>query len=291
MADPHNKVTLLSSGIDPRKVKRSFARAAGSFDGADFLQTEVRNRLLDRLKWLRLAPQRVLDLGAGTGRALPALAAHFPDAGLIALDLTEDMLRVAARREGASPLVVCGNASRLPLAEASVDVVFSSLMIHWCPSLDSLFAEVRRVLRYPGVFSFATLGPGSFRELREAWQAVDDSAHVMRFPEMTALGNGLLRAGLAEPVIDVETLTIRYADLRQLTSDLRSTGTTNPNAGRSQGLTGRRSWARLEAAYAEHGDADGTLPVSIEMVFGTVWAKPPAGNGSQLRDGLPSRSI
>src|SRR5690606_14175727 len=138
---------------------------------------------------------------------------------------------------------------------------------------------------------FATLGPGSFRELREAWKAVDDSAHVMRFPEMTALGNGLLRAGLAEPVIDVETLTIRYPDLRQLTSDLRSTGTTNPNSVRSQGLTGRRSWARPEAAYAEHRDADGALPVSLEMVFGSVWAKPPVGNGSQLRDGLPSRNI
>jgi malonyl-CoA O-methyltransferase len=89
MPDPQNKVTLLSSGIDPRKVKRSFARAAASFDGADFLQTEVRNRLLERLKWLRLDPQRVLDLGTGTGRALPALAAHFPAAELIALDLTE----------------------------------------------------------------------------------------------------------------------------------------------------------------------------------------------------------
>ncbi|MEZ5563872.1 MAG: methyltransferase domain-containing protein [Gammaproteobacteria bacterium] len=296
MPDPHNpgppnKVTLLSSGIDPHKVKRSFARAAGSFDGADFLQTEVRNRLLDRLKWLRLEPQRVLDLGAGTGRALPALAAQFPQAELVALDLTEDMLKVAARREGASPLVVCGNASRLPLVDASVDVVFSSLMVHWCTSLDGLFAEVRRVLRYPGVFSFATLGPGSFRELRDAWQAVDGDAHVMRFPEMTALGNGLLRAGLAEPVIDVETLTICYPDLRQLTSDLRSTGTTNPNSGRSRGLTGRRSWARLEAAYGELRDANGALPVTLEMVFGSVWAKPPAGSGSQLRDGLSSRSI
>ncbi|MDQ1302302.1 MAG: malonyl-CoA O-methyltransferase, partial [Pseudomonadota bacterium] len=242
-------------------------------------------------KWLRLEPQRVLDLGTGTGRALPALAARFPTAELIALDLTEDMLKVAARREGASPLTVCGNASHLPLADASVDMVFSSLMIHWCTSLDSLFAEVRRVLRYPGVFSFATLGPGSFRELRAAWQAVDDDAHVMRFPEMTALGNGLLRAGLAEPVIDVETLTICYPDLRQLTTDLRSTGTTNPNSGRRQGLTGRRSWARLEAAYGEQRDANGALPVTLEMVFGAAWAKPPAGSGSQLRDGPSSRSI
>ena len=288
---PVDRIRLLPSGIDPHKVKRSFARAAGSFDGADFLQTEVRNRLLDRLKWLRLEPERVLDLGAGTGRALPGLAAHFPAAELIALDLTEDMLRVAARREGVSPLLICGNASRLPLADASVDVVFSSLMIHWSTSLDSLFAEVRRVLRYPGVFSFATLGPGSFRELREAWQAVDDGAHVMPFPEMTALGTGLLRAGLAEPVIDVETLTICYQDLRQLTSDLRGTGTTNPNSSRSRGLTGRRSWARLEAAYSKLRDANGALPVTLEMVFGSVWAKPTAQTGSQLLDAGSSRSI
>ena len=87
------------------------------------------------------------------------------------------------------------------------------------------------------------------------------------------------------------TLTICYPDLRQLTTDLRSTGTTNPNSGRSQGLTGRRSWARLEAAYGERRDANGALPVTLEMVFGTVWAKPAAGNGSQLRDAPSSRSI
>lgn len=269
-----NKVSSLPPGIDPHKIKRSFARAAGSFDGADFLQTEVRNRLLDRMKWLRLEPRRILDLGAGTGKALPELAARFPEAELIAVDLTENMLKVAARRPGAEPLVICGNASQLPLADASVDVVFSSLMIHWCISLDSLFTEVRRVLRYPGVFSFATLGPASFRELRAAWQAVDDGAHVMPFPEMTALGDGLLRAGLAEPVIDVETLTICYPDLRQLTSDLRGTGTTNPNRGRNQGLTGRQAWQRLEAAYKLQRDAEGALPVTLEMVFGSVWAKP-----------------
>jgi malonyl-CoA O-methyltransferase len=113
----------------------------------------------------------------------------------------------------------------------------------------------------------------------------------MPFPEMTALGNGLLRAGLAEPVIDIETLTICYADLRQLTNDLRGTGTTNPNSARNQGLTGRRTWARLEAAYQEQRDANGALPVTLEMVFGSVWARPPGRNVSQLRDAESSPII
>lgn len=260
--------------IDLRQVRRSFARAAASYDDADVLQTEIRDRLLERLEWVQLQPRRVLDLGTGTGKALPALAARYPEAEIVGLDLTPAMLRLAGARPagGAGPVLICADAARLPFPDQSVDLVFSSLAIHWSPALDAVLAEVRRVLRHPGLFTFTTPGPESYRELRRAWQAVDQAPHVIPFPEMRALGDGLVRAGLAEAVMDTDTLTLRYRDFGQLIADLRATGTTNASAGRRAGLTGRQAWARLTAAYERERDADGLLPATVEVVFGQAWA-------------------
>ena len=262
--------------VDPRQVRRSFTRAARTYDEADVLQTEIRERLLERLQWVQLAPQVVLDLGAGTGKALPALAERYPQARLIGLDVTPAMLQRAADRRGPAALLVCADAARLPFPDQSVDLIFSNLALHWSPGLDQLLAEVRRVLRPPGLFTFTTPGPQSYRELRAAWRTVDDAPHVMPFPEMRALGDGLVRAGLAEPVLDAETLTLTYQDFGQLLADLRSTGTTNPHVARRRGLMGRHAWARLSAAYEAQRDADGLLPATFEVVYGQAWA--PAAN-------------
>ncbi len=262
--------------IDRRQVRRSFGRAAASYDDAAVLQAEVRDRLLDRLQWVRLSPLRILDLGAGTGQALPALAARYPEAEIVALDLTPGMLRVAASRPDHRALLVCADAARLPFPDQSFDLVFSSLAIHWSPTLDTVLAEARRVLRHPGLFSFATPGPASYAELRRAWQAVDPSPHVMPFPEMRALGDGLVRAGLAEAVMDTETITLKYRNFAGLIADLRATGTTNASAGRSRGLTGRQAWSRLTAAYEQERDEAGLLPATVEVVFGQAWSPDPA---------------
>lgn len=295
-----------SPPIDRQQVLRAFTRAAASYDSSDVLQTEVRDRLLERLQWVQLQPRRILDLGAGTGKALPALAARYPDAELVGMDLTLAMLRIAATRSACSPassstspaLLVCADAARLPFPDQSIDLVFSSLAIHWSPALDAVLAEVRRVLRHPGLFTFTTPGPESYRELRAAWRAVDQTPHVIPFPEMRALGDGLVRAGLAEPVMDTDTLTLKYRTLAQLVADLRATGTTNASAGRSPGLTGRQAWSRLAAAYEKERDADGLLPATVEIVFGQAWApgptrrrQPPGGEITVPLDSLGLRKL
>ncbi len=265
--------------LDHRQVRRAFTRAAASYDGADVLQTEVRNRLLERLQWVQLEPRRILDLGAGTGKALPALAALYPDAEIVGMDLTPAMLQVAATRSNSSSstpaLLVCADAARLPFPDQSMDLVFSSFAIHWSPVLDAVLAEVRRVLRHPGLFTFTTPGPESYRELRAAWRAVDQTPHVIPFPEMRALGDGLVRAGLAEPVMDTDRLTLKYREFGQLVADLRATGTTNASSGRSPGLTGRQAWLRLAAAYEKERDVAGLLPATVEILFGQAWAPGP----------------
>ncbi len=257
--------------IDRRQVRRSFARAAESYDEAGILQAEVSRRLLERLDWLALEPRRILDLGSGTGLALAPLTARYPQAEVIGLDLTPAMLQVARARPWTGGLI-CADAASLPFPDQSFDLIFSNLAIHWSPALDAVLAEVRRVLRHPGVFTFTTPGPGSYRELRRAWLAVDEAPHVLPFPEMHALGDGLLQAGLAEPVLDTETLTLRYRDFGGLVADLRATGTTNASGGRRAGLMGRQAWSRLVAAYEENRDVDGLLPATVEVVYGQAWS-------------------
>ena len=153
------------SGPDRRAVSRAFDRVAGGYAAADFLHREIRARLLQRLSLVTLRPDTALDLGAGPPAATADLAARLPDARLLALDLVPSMLGPQAQPWER----ICADAGRLPLANACVDLVTASMLLHWCEDSPAVMTEVRRVLRYPGLFLFTTLGPDTLRELRNAW--------------------------------------------------------------------------------------------------------------------------
>ena len=271
--------------IDLAAVRRSFDRAARSYDEAAALQAEVRGRLLERLDYVALEPGVILDVGCGTGHSSRALKDRFPRARVIALDIAEGMLAEAGKRQSWRRRFarVCGDAARLPLAGGSVDLVFSNLTLQWCPDLDAAFAEFRRVLRPRGLLNFTTFGPGTLAELREAWAQADGHTHVSRFADMHELGDGLVRTGLAEPVMDVERLTLTYADVLGLMRDLKAIGARNAAMSRSRGMTGRGRLQAMQAAY-ETRRTGGVLPATYEVVFGQAWG--PAGEPSRAhRDG------
>jgi malonyl-CoA O-methyltransferase len=268
--------------IDLAAVRRSFDRAARSYDKAAALQAEVRGRLLERLDYVALEPGVILDVGCGTGHSSRALKDRFPRARVIALDIAEGMLAEADKRQSWRRRFarVCGDAARLPLAGGSVDLVFSNLTLQWCPDLDAAFAEFRRVLRPRGLLNFTTFGPGTLVELREAWAQADGHTHVSRFADMHELGDGLVRTGLAEPVMDVERLTLTYADVLGLMRDLKAIGARNAATSRLRGMTGRGRLQAMQAAY-ETRRLGGVLPATYEVVFGQAWG--PAGEPSRGR--------
>jgi malonyl-CoA O-methyltransferase len=259
--------------LEPRAIRASFDAAAGDYDAVAVIQAEVRRRLLERLELFRIRPQRILDVGCGTGHGARALLQHYRRAGLVALDLAPGMLRATrSRRPWLRRLdVVCGDAAALPLADASIDLVFSNLMLQWCNEPDRVFAEFRRVLRPGGLALFTTFGPDTLKELRAAWGAADGHTHVSRFIDMHDLGDALLRAGLAEPVMDMEHLALTYPDVRSLMRDLKTMGARNATSGRSRGLTGRRRLAAVESHYERYRQ-DGRLPATWEVVYGHAWA-------------------
>lgn len=273
--------------LDHGRVRRSFDQAARSYDEAAVLQARVRAELLQRLDVVRLEPEVVLDLGAGTGHASLALKRRFRTSQVVALDLAEGMLREAGRRQTLLRRFrrVCAHAAALPLRDASVDLVFSNLMLLWCSDPDAVFHECRRVLRPGGLLTFTTFGPDTLVELRRAWAAADRHTHVNRFIDMHDLGDALLRAGLVEPVMDVERYTLTYAEVRDLMRDLKAIGAHNVTAGRARGLTGKRTLSAMVAAYEDFRRADGKLPATYEVVFGHAWAPSGSARGRTGHDG------
>jgi malonyl-CoA O-methyltransferase len=255
--------------LDRRAVRRSFGRAAASYDGASEVQKRVRVELLERLELVRIDPAAVLDLGSGTGHAAQELQARYPRGQVVALDIAESMLLEAGRRR--KPFGrVCADAAALPFRSGSFDIVMSSLMLQWCNDPDQVFAECRRVLRPGGLLSFATFGPDTLIELRRAWKAADGRVHVSRFIDMHDLGDALMRAGMAEPVMDVDRLTLSYGEVRDLMTELKAIGAHNASAGRPRGLTGKGAMARMLSAY-ENLRCEAGLPATYEVVYGQAW--------------------
>jgi malonyl-CoA O-methyltransferase len=259
--------------LDARRVRDSFSQAAATYDAAAVLQSTVRDELLHRLDVLRMVPEVIVDLGAGTGQASIALKRRYPDSRVVAMDIAHGMLRQARKRQTLLRRFdrVVADAAALPLGDASVDMLFSSLMLQWCNDPDQVLRECRRVLRPRGVLHFTTLGPDTLVELRKSWQAADPGhAHVNRFIDMHDLGDALVRAGFAEPVLDVERYTLTYDDARGLMRDLKEIGAHNATAGRARGLTGKSTLARMLAAY-EGFRRGSKLPATYEVVFAQAW--------------------
>ncbi len=257
--------------LDRAAIRRQFEKVSASYDESAVLAAQLRGQLIERLDWIDFVPEAVLDLGCGTGHGAAALTAIWPRARIIALDSSPGMLRETAQLdEGAQIERICAEAESLPLADASVDLVFSNLMLPWCEDLDAVFAEVARVLRPRGLFTFTTFGPDTLVELRDAWRAADGSAHVHPFTDMHNLGDGLIRAGLAEPVLDVSRYTLTYPDVESLMRDLKAIGSQNAATGRPRGLTGLGRLHAVEQAY-EGFRREGVLPASHEVVFGQAW--------------------
>jgi malonyl-CoA O-methyltransferase len=262
-----------ASLIDKREVRASFGRAAADYDRVAVLQREVGERLLSRLDAIRMAPERVLDLGTGTGYIARALLKRYRGARVVALDIAPPMLAQARRCAGwwRRPRFVCGDIERLPFAGHSVDMLLSNLTLQWCDNLDAVFAEFRRVLRPGGTLLFTTFGPDTLHELRASWAVADAYTHVNRFLDIRDVGDALVRAGLFDPVLDVERFTLTYPDTQGLVRDLKALGAHNVNADRSRGLTGRGRWQAMQQSYETYR-MQSVLPATYEVIYGHAWA-------------------
>ncbi len=273
--------------IDKARVRASFDRAAASYDAAAILQKEVRARMLSRLDYINLKPRMILDAGSGTGHATRSLAERYPDSRVVALDIALGMLRHASSAQpwwkkwlGTPRHAICADIEQLPLADQSLDFVWSSLAIQWCNDLDRTFAGLSRALRPEGLLMFSTFGPDTLKELRVASSADPAHVHVSRFIDMHDIGDALVRNGFTAPVLDVEHFVLTYDDVLGVMRDLQAIGARNAAQGRRRGLEGKGFLKQMTENY-EQFRQDGKLPATFEVVYGHAWKSPqselPAG--------------
>lgn len=284
-------------GIDKKEVARSFGRAAAAYDAHAVLQREVTGRLAERLELMSISPNRVLDLGCGTGHGLSMLGRSFPKAEVIALDIALPMLEAARGKAPSASLLdrivrgikgkatadthfLCADIERLPLRKSCANLVWSSLALQWMNDPEATFRELHRVSAPGGLLMFSTFGPDTLKELRQAFSQVDGGSHVSRFVDMHDIGDMLVHAGFQHPVMEMEVLTLTYADLISLMRDLKGLGAHNASVERRRGMMGKSSWQKLEKAY-EAFRTDGRLPASFEVIYGHAWA----GDKTRLEDG------
>ncbi|MHB0982762.1 MAG: malonyl-ACP O-methyltransferase BioC [Thiobacillus sp.] len=296
MVDP-NEMPKSAGELDFAEVRRAFGHAAASYDAHAVLQREVCDRLLERLDYMTLQPGRVLDVGSGTGYGLAHLRSRYAEAECCALDIAPAMLSATRARlppptwvqrtlrrltPRASPLthLLCADMARLPLAPNSMNLVWSSLALQWAHDLEATLKGFHQVLAPGGLLIFATFGPDTLKELRAAFTAIDDAPHVNRFVDLHDIGDMLIHAGFASPVMEMDMLTLTYADLKSLMRDLKGIGAHNAATTRRRGLFGKSAWARLEQAY-ESQRLEGRLPATFEVVYGHAWA----GDKTRREDG------
>lgn len=251
-----------------RRVQRAFSRAADSYDAAADIQRQVLDQLMSRLP-AETAPTRIVDLGCGTGYAFAGLSRRYPAARLIGLDFAESMLRRAPDLPHLQK--IAGNATALPLADASADLVISSLTYQWC-ALDRALVEARRVLQPGGTLAFSTLTGATFGELRQAFAGIDDAPHVLPLLKPEAILGEVARAGLGDATVFRACSVARFASVRALFDSIRRTGASevapqDGRAGRRRGLLGKTAYATIEARLLAQADADGHLPLSYDVLY------------------------
>ncbi|MBN9226098.1 MULTISPECIES: malonyl-ACP O-methyltransferase BioC [Legionella] len=255
------------------EINKAFNRHATEYEFAAKVQQEIGVRLLERLQYLNMKPQRILDLGCGPGFFSSELTKIYPKAQVVGLDLAQFMLVQAQKKQSWRrkwPLVAA-DMRNMPFAAGTFDLIFANQVIHWGGALIPVFRELNRVMKANGCLMFTTLGPDTFKELKHAWTGVNHYAHVNEFADMHDVGDCLMSEHFLEPVIDMELLAVHYQTLPKLLQALKAQGVKNINPQRNQGLTGKTAWRQFEQNYSTLQTDKGKYPLTYEVVYGHAW--------------------
>lgn len=275
------------------EISKAFNQKAGNYEKAAKVQHEIGQRLLERLQYLIIKPQYILDLGCGPGNFSRELALMYPKARVIGLDLATGMLSESRKKQSwrCKWSLVAADMKHLPFATGLFDLVFANQVIHWGNPLEQVLRELNRVMKVDACFMFTTLGPDTFKELKHSWNGANSHEHVNSFADMHDVGDILLSEYFLDPVMDMEWLTAHYDSVSHLVRALKNQGVRNINPSRNQGLTGKAAWRLFEEQY-EHLKTDNSkFPLTYEVVYGHAWKGERQRTESGVETFVPLSSI
>lgn len=262
--------------MDKFKIQSCFSGAANSYDAAAKVQVQAIDLTLECLDQISRGDnraKRLLDLGSGTGLSRDKLLLQHKNTYYVALDLSLAMLSYAQHNQKQPETVnypsICADSAHLPLQNQSFDLILSNSMLQWCEDLPAVFSECRRVLDDNGVLVFSTFGPDSLKELRQAFGAVDEDAHVGVFAALQEIEKALLIAGFEQIELTTVLLEIGYRHPIDLLRDLKAVGA-NHHKSSSKGLFGKSKFSKMLANYPASAHNLGIYPATYEVIYGTA---------------------
>ena len=303
---------MLSAPIDLQLVRRLFAQPE-KIRASDFFRREIALRMREKLELIKIQPAAFLDAGCGEAEDIAELQKTYPAASAFGVDASLAMLKAglqkqqaalsavsrllakwtpSALRQDAGQHLLCADFARLPLAPASLDLIWSNLALHWHPQPDLVFAEWRRVLRTEGLLMFSCFGPDTLIELRQAFAGIDELPHALPFVDMHDFGDMLVNAGFSTPVMDMEKMTLTYSEPEKLLADVRAFGG-NPLLTRKTGLLGRKAYQQMLAALESRRNGEGRIELTFEVVYGHAFrpvTRKTAAGEAIVRFDLPKKA-
>ena len=243
---------------DHRTILNSTAR---TFHATGVLYPIVAERLLERMELMTLTPQRILELGGGTGHLTTLLQKHFSHSVCYVIDVAEERLALISLHEHVH--IICADANVLPFENNSVDLVISNLMAHWVPDQKKWLQEAKRVLKVGGLLIFSFFATDTLKEV---------GAPLKPFYDMHDMGDLLVSAGFSDPVLDAEKFTLEYDAMHDVVDDLNNT-------------------AEIALLLPVNNDCAGEINVIYEVVYAHAWKAAEPMTSKIDQDGMVTISL
>jgi len=271
--------------FDHNLLRQRRLRALTAFEpGSDFLIRRVSDDMADRLAVVERHFEHPVLVHGGLPHAAEQMRAIGKTAEFRYIDLCAVPGIEMSRQTLAEPDYV-------PLEPASADLVVSPMALHVTNDTPGVLVQLRRALKPDGLLLASTPGSGTLGELRESLLAAESeitggaNARVHPFGDIRDYGALLQRAGFALPVVDIDEITVRYADKFALLRDLRAMGMTSILAGRSRKPVSKQVFLKAAEIYAERfSDPDGRIRASFPVIHLSGWA-PHENQQKPLRPG------
>lgn len=246
--------------LDYSMLIKRLNKVLDRYDEHAVLQNEIADRLLEQLQYMKLQPQRIVDISFPCKKTKSFLKKTYPDSEIISL----------SNGFNAGKEYLNARLPSLSIEGSSVDLIVSNMQLHYHDDLNVCFHECARILKPQGLFLFSLFGPDSYQELYNAFSTHDEVPHVHDFVDMHHIGDILVNNALIEPVVNRQMLMLHYDDIKLLVDDLRYTGLHNIRSDRRKSLLGKQRWQKVIESYQKHA-VDKKLPVTIEFIVAHAW--------------------